>query len=96
MIISLSTILLSYLNMKENIKLITPKPKEKVQMAIADMKTQDEIKGFHDELQKKIVSILIFDILLTSSLLSADYPMALDYHSFQFYLGAFYIVRLLF
>ena len=93
--IGTSTILLSYWNMKENIKLLTPKVK--VLKQNIEMKSYDELKIYYEELHKKIIAIIFFNILLISSLHYANYPtpqQPLDYQSLEFYLGLFYMVNL--
>ena len=67
--------------MKENIKLFTPK-----------IKNNNEMKPFYEELHKKILTVIFFGILISTSLNYADYPQSFDYQSIQFYLGVFYMV----
>ena len=67
--------------MKENIKLYKPK-----------IKNNNEMKPFYEEFQKKVLSVIFFDILILTSLIHSDYPQSFDYQSIQFYLGVFYMV----
>ena len=92
------TILLSYLNMKENIRFLTPQVKHFTNQnkSFSSSSSQDgSIEYLHEDLQRKIITILLFDIFLVSSLHHADYPQSLDYQSLQFYLGVFYMVMYL-
>ena len=92
------TILLSYLNMKENIRFLTPQVKHFTNQnkSFSSPSSQDgSIEYLHEDLQRKIITILLFDIFLVSSLHHADYPQSLDYQSLQFYLGVFYMVMYL-